>query len=290
MDSKNRTPTPKVSFLEKGIVFSLDDDFTGNSFEGEGIYLHHKLCFDNEKNVANEYDFQQKDIQFILKESAAGRGSYNVGENHLIWTDGEPIDPFHIAVVRKDDNGDYESLLERAVKNSGNFSTEFSPQQRAVSGRDPIFKSYLKDDTIVPEWAKNDYWRVMRNETPLDDRLPFLRELVKEQLLNGNDSDDVTLRIPSLAERAKIVASRGYPEDNEFPSRGGNSLFRWRNGYCFYSHFVSDKQIFGDLSFVNSDLQRDNEKEWIIRYALGSCDADAGALVHVFGELYIPVC
>ena len=279
--------------MGKGTVYTLEEDFTGNDVKEEKVHLHHKFSFEDSKN-AKEYEFQGENIQFVLQESESGRGSYNVGENHLIWTDGEPIDPFNIAIIRKNGNEyEKEPLLARSVKNSGNF-TEFTPQQRAVAGRDPIFKTCnetTSEDYIeVPEWAKNDYWRKMRGETPIKNRLPFLQKLAKEQLKNFQPNrDDNTLRIASLAERAKIVATRGTEEDNLFPARGGNSLFRWRNGYCFYSHFVSADEIKGDVKFVHSDLNLDNNENWIIRYALGSCDADAGSLIHVFGELYIPL-
>lgn len=284
------TPTPKVSFQETGFVHILENDFTGEDVKDEAAHLINKFSFDQNPT---EFQFKQKNVQFILQESSKGRGSYNVGENHLVWTDGEPVDPFHIGVVQKDEKGEYQTLLGRSVLGSSTF-TDFSPQQRAVAGRGPIFKSIIKSGNFVPEWATNDleYWHTMRVETPWKNRLPFLRGLVKEQAIKlgeEGETDGHPFEIPSLAERSRIIVNRGFPKDTAFPDRGGNSLFRWRNGYCLYSHFVSAEDIMGSLDFVDPELKIDKDKKWIVRYALGSCDADAGALIHTYGELYIPI-
>lgn len=294
-DNENLTHTPRPGVLleETANVYTLTEDFTGKNVSDKKAYNigNNVFPFENTQNSI-QYQLQEKNVQFILKESEVlGRGSYNVGENHLVWTDGEPIDPFHVGIVAKSGNEEFKPLLSRSVIDSGIF-TDFSPQQRAVAGRDPIFEQLAENGVCnVPEWATKNHptWQQMRDESLVRRRLPFLRDLIKQQLSDESNNPDDAYLIPSLTERARVVATRGYEGKSTFPDRGGNTLHRWKNGYCFYSHFVSAKNIEGDLNFVDPSLELASKERWIIRYALGSCDGDAGGLVHFYGELYIPV-
>lgn len=176
------------------------------------------------------------------------------------------------------DGPEFETLLSRKVLYSGEMATNFSPQERAVAGRGPGFFLSFPLEKLVPDWAQDKRWKEQRNFFPLD-RMPYLNSVVAKEL--EKDNPDATV-IASHTERSKIVVDRGT----------SGTMYSWQQIYCTYAHCVSGK--FGvvnedSLKFVDGNFQVDQERQWITRYAFGSVDSDAGGLIHVFGETYIPV-
>ena len=55
------------------------------------------------------------------------------GYNHLVWRDGEPIDPFVLAVLGPDGT----AVWQREIFNEGKRLMEMSPLQRLYSSRGP---------------------------------------------------------------------------------------------------------------------------------------------------------
>ena len=69
------------------------------------------------------------------------------GNNHVIWHDGEPVDPFVLSVWADDGR----LALRREVFNQGKSLLAMTPLERAFSARWPIARE--AGSAHIPEWA-----------------------------------------------------------------------------------------------------------------------------------------
>lgn len=232
-----------------------------------------------------------------------GQAPYLNGLNHLVWQDGEPIDPFILAVhVDAPASGGGETqpalLFEREVFNQGVALLRMSPLQRLMSSRAPVgFDSYKN----IPGWARRQLPDTLRKllqdpgypRSYLAQRARVLAGSLSEHLdgatgYTQKEADAVV----SLAERLRLVSV----------PRG--TTVAWLNFLLHYGHTISgplaagtgDNPIFAavaertglHLSLTEQEDRDAPNARWLAKYTKGVMDTDAISDL-VFGELYVPV-
>jgi hypothetical protein len=236
-------------------------------------------------------DSVARSLQVELKDKN-GEKPVLVGDNHLIWKDGEPIDPFVLAV-----SAEGVELFRREIYNEGLTLREMNPVQRIYTQRWPVGFDSTKN---LPTWAKYGLTERQKKaiEAPnfpdsyLDDRCEVLATLLGQKLaVGGEPSQEHIDGLASTVERMKNVSS---PR---------NTTRAWLRYLLNYGHTVSGKQnIAGGgplfdaieshtglkLSIPEAQDRTKPNSRWLIKYTKGLMDTDALA-DFVFGELYIPV-
>ena len=232
-----------------------------------------------------------------------GQKPFLNGVNHLVWQDGEPIDPFILAVLaeKRAGTGAPQLLLRREVYNGGHDLLEMSPLQRLLSARQPCgFDGNLAN---IPEWARArltpDARRFLgRPRAYLAARATALVEVLDEALGAADGDPEAVVdqgavdRVVSLAERLSLVSV----------PRG--TTVGWLRILLNYGHTVSGalKAADGDDPLLAAFAQRtgltlapttglkrdDPNGRWLVAYTKGIMDTDALS-DFVFGELYVPV-
>jgi hypothetical protein len=243
-----------------------------------------------------------KQIRLDLKARRDGLSPYLVGENHLVWRDGEPIDPFILSI--QCDGAADEEELSREVYNEGKPLIEFDPLQRLQSRRAPVgFDSVAN----MPAWVKPYMPESVRtflvdSTNPrgfLKNRADLLTAALAEQMRGFNRETPSRAEVDevvSLAERARLI---NLPR---------NTTVGWLPAALHYGHTVSgDLKMPADegrsLPFLEALGKQTNlnlkvqgklpdrsapNARWLAHYTLASMDTDAlGNLI--FGELYIPL-
>jgi hypothetical protein len=225
--------------------------------------------------------------------SKDGRVPYLNGYNHLVWQDGEPIDPFVFAIV--DDAG--RSILQREIFNDGLTLMQMSPLQRLDSARGPC--GFDSDFSHIPPWARAQLSEFEQQQ--LDDpgfprswlhaRGELLARHLDQQLAGGDHSQAGIDAIISFAERLRLVSV----------PRG--TTIGWLGILCQYGHTVSgsfgaagdDQTLLGPLSSrigaqlaVGQAARTGPNGRWLLRYVKGVMDTDALSDL-VFGEAFIPL-
>jgi hypothetical protein len=145
----------------------------------------------------------------LLKKN--GIKSFLNGENHLVWQDGEPIDPFVFAVLtdvhsNRNDTTYSNLLFQREAFNEGISFLEMSPMQRLLSARQPFGLDKIQN---IPEWAKNNLSYRLRDllnsknhpHSYLIDRSKALAEALLDQVRSLDKSQQAVDSVISLAER-----------------------------------------------------------------------------------------
>ena len=196
------------------------------------------------------------------------------------------------------------------------------PQQPAVCGRAPVMAPPKGDSPSMgantaynapnfyrraldqaPVWARDEYFNFLHEKAVKCDlramaRIPQnlvasdflkrshdLKQLSKRALesVNVGEQDpppEASQAVMFALRRAVIKYNRAQP-------------FNFFDSYMQYTHTISGQQA-GSLDGIFSGddtelVQADSASPWLIRYCIGSLDPDAGNLLHVFGELFIPV-
>lgn len=222
-----------------------------------------------------------------------------LGENHLIWQDGEPIDPF-ILSVRYDTDDAQNLLFQREVYNNDVGMKDMKPLQRLFTSRAPVgFDSF----TNIPTWAKThlskDEQECMSSPdypwSYLAQRAKSLGAVLKtkfdtEKSIHQLAKEDI-IEIVSLAERMSLVS---------FPR---NTTVSWLRFLLHYGHTISGNGESGQKELIMSTIlkevglscdivvnedRKDTNTRWLIKYCLGIMDTDALSNF-IFGELYIPL-
>lgn len=85
----------------------------------------------------------------LLKDPITGKRPFLNGENHLLWKDGEPIDPFHLSISV---DGSKEPHLFRSIYGGKDNTTilQMTPEQRVAAKRAPI--GFI-DNSFIQPWA-----------------------------------------------------------------------------------------------------------------------------------------
>lgn len=216
---------------------------------------------------------------------------YLHGENHLVWKDGEPIDPFIFAFQKNTQN-----IVQRAVFNeAGVPMTNFTPIQRLLSSRGPCGFA----DFSIPDWARGQLGDAVTKlvgsgnvDEYLADRVRLLGKALVESLANIDERNVTQAIVSDVISYAQRMVRLNNPRGT---TRG------WATTVLNYGHTVSgaqsdapDTPFFKALGMPES-LHRSDEKDrmqansrWLIKYALGIMDTDS-LRNFVFGEVYIPV-
>ena len=237
-------------------------------------------------------DLQRKD----------GRPPILNGYNHLVWQDGEPIDPFVLAVLADPAAGaasGRELLFQREIfNNNGLRLLQMSPLQRLESSRAPCGFDATSN---ISDWALA---RLTEEERELlaSDGFPisYLSQragvlasaLAAELGANGDPSQEKLDAIVSLGERMRLVSV----------PRG--TTVGWLTALLHYGHTVSgvlaapaaENPIFSafaerlqlGLALAEGADRTAPNARWLVGYTKGVMDTDALS-DFVYGELYVPV-
>lgn len=220
------------------------------------------------------------------------------GLNHVIWQDGEPIDPFILSVSADADDGgaDRLSLFRREIYNEGTSVFEMEPLQRTLSSRAPVGFDSVGN---IPAWARTalppGLLKAMQEPSYpinyLNARAGLLIEALSKALDRQSRSRELVDEIVSLAERTRLVS---VPK---------STTTGWLFALLHYGHSVSGALSFEasknplldaleertgiKLQVTTGDRTQSNTR-WLMSYTLGAMDVDALSSF-VYGELYIPL-
>jgi hypothetical protein len=227
----------------------------------------------------------------------AGTRPYLHGENHLVWEDGEPIDPFVLAVtLATNSEASSTELFKREIYNEGRSLMQMDPQQRARSLRGPVAFDQF---TNAPDWVQatlSPPEAIGINSTSgyLDERATVLAEAMDSALAENPQTQPEIDRVISMLERRRrVVNPRQTTVD-------------WQSLLLHYGHTVS-----GDLTQIdsgdnllisklveqcglqltgsrNTDDRHASNGRWMITYGLGYMDTDQLSDL-TYGELLIPL-
>ncbi|MEC5145411.1 ferritin-like domain-containing protein [Chitinophaga sp. 212800010-3] len=220
-----------------------------------------------------------------------------LGENHLVWQDGEPIDPFILA-VKMDTGADAPVLLtQREIYNEGKRMIDMTPLERIYTNRAPVGFDSVNN---IPAWARKGFSAPEKkmiggNGYPMSylrNRSQQLEDALQQSLLNNESlTAQKVSEVVSLAERMSLVAI----------PRG--TTVAWLNYTLHYGHTVSGNLQNGSsnpiLDFITKNTglvcsvaapknRSDANARWLVNYTKGIMDTDALS-DFVFGELYIPL-
>lgn len=216
------------------------------------------------------------------------------GDNHLVSKDGEPVDPFILALT--DDQ--HQLLFRREIFNEGKTLLEMNPLERLETARWPTgFDSNLGD---IPAWLApalpDGYLGRVQQGPPayLGQRADVLYESLGGLLDGGvKDTQQEVDEVISYAERLFLVTMPrgttvgwlavmlhyGHSVSGELSSNEDNNVL-----YQFL-----EKQLGLKVSCLPAQTDRSKaNSRWVVKYTKGIMDTDAISDL-VFGELYIPL-
>lgn len=221
---------------------------------------------------------------------------YLVGDNHLIWQDGEPIDPFVLGIYAgaASPSAQPALLMRREVYNEGLTLREMEPYQRLLSCRGPAGFDSVGN---IPSWAVTP--EVQRILSTPGFPVGFLRGRAADLAgqLQAALREPVTTQAQvdtaiSLAERLLLVAQ----------PRG--TTVGWLTVLLHYGHTLSGQMEVNNLSSLlegvaaqtglalsvaapGTDRMQPGSR-WLVGYTKGLMDVDAVS-DFVYGELYVPL-
>ncbi|CAF1278879.1 unnamed protein product [Adineta ricciae] len=251
----------------------------------------HELLRCTPKDILQQPDKQIR-IDLLDKD---GKKPLLLGENHLVWKDGEPIDPFILSVGC--DTADQTTAVEfeREVFNDTNVSMlRMTPLERLFSQRGPVgFDSTAN----IPTWAKcnflKDPEKSMVANDYLEDRAKHLCDAMKVKL-------DKTLDQLTVKDATEIIS---YAERMNLVSFPRPTTKAWLNATLHYGHTISGTLKLGGNSLILKTIQektglscslvddpnrKTSNSRWLAKYTLGAMDTDALSNF-IFGELYMPL-
>ncbi|HEX4307481.1 MAG TPA: ferritin-like domain-containing protein [Solirubrobacterales bacterium] len=223
-----------------------------------------------------------------------GQWPFQNGYNHLVWRDGEPIDPF-VLQVRAGEAG-----LGREIFNEGHTLLEMTPLQRQLSARGPWgFDGYQ----ALPDWVlaalpEDERALLALPESKFADeflggRAELLEATLREALAgDGTPTQAWVDEVVSLGERMRSV------------SVPASTTKAWLGILLHYGHTVSGtlrqegeaNPILGalgsragvELALAEGDDREGADMRWLLAYTQGVMDTD-GLSDLVYGELYVPL-
>ncbi|HWC47263.1 MAG TPA: ferritin-like domain-containing protein [Solirubrobacterales bacterium] len=231
-------------------------------------------------------------IRFELQPKD-GQWPFQNGYNHLVWRDGEPIDPFILTVAAG------KSLFQREVFNEGRPLLGMTPLQRQMSARGPWgFDLYGN----IPDWAMaslSDQERMLLKSpgfpiTYLKQRAGVLAGALESCLEETHPAPTQSWvdEVVSLSERMRLVSV----------PRG--TTVAWLNILLHYGHTVSGEMTVGGgenpilaslrsrtglgLALAEGGDRKQPNSRWLLGYTQGVMDTD-GLSDLVYGELYVPL-
>jgi hypothetical protein len=242
--------------------------------------------------TAEELLGASKKLLLKLEEKNGVRPFLN-GNNHLTWRDGEPIDPFILAVLEDTGSAAPSLLFQREIFNEGLSLMEMSPYQRAESMRGPVGFDSVNN---LPGWAVSKEMREMFSQPSypfsyLSDRANALAASLVQVLGKQRTQGTVDAAV-SFAERMLLV------------SQPKGTTVGWSTVTLHYGHTVSGQmsaaqgsnallELLGQRLGLQLGLAEVKDRQaansrWLAHYTLGPMDTDA--LSHfISGELYVPL-
>ena len=226
------------------------------------------------------------------------------GWNHLVWQDGEPIDPFVLQLCAGGKPSSESVLLQREIYNENHTLLQMTPAQRAASARGPCgFEVLSKNKPGIPAWAQDGYDTTKHlpsnpNQYLLD-RVKSLGAAAVAMLPPGDDKPNVNDQrwvdeFTSLVKRTESVTE---PLD-----RMNNK--NWCGVGLHYGHTVSGhakvttssnpllaafaSEGLNLVPILPEERMLHPNSRWLLRYTQASMDTDALANF-VYGDVYIPV-
>jgi hypothetical protein len=236
-----------------------------------------------------------RDIRVDLRPSGGVRPFLN-GQNHLVFQDGEPIDPFVLAVSADSEHGP-QLAFQREVYNQGTSMLQMMPLERIGSGRVPCGFDF--DFGNIPAWAKRGLGPMQRalidgTVSPrgyLHARGVVLLEALDAAITAGTSREQVDTTV-SFAERLLGVAQ----------PRGTTRA--WLGILLHYGHTISGAaarpagtepicsairaRAGVGVRVIDAGERNAANTRWLIGYTNGIMDTDALANF-VYGELYVPI-
>jgi hypothetical protein len=231
-------------------------------------------------------------LRMNLEEKDGVRPFLN-GNNHLTWRDGEPIDPFVLAVLDDKGNGPPALLFKREIFNEGQSLMAMSPLQRANSMRGPVGFDSVDN---LPDWALTDAMRTTIGAP----NFPFNYLAARANALGASLGQ--VLRQTRTQETVDAAVS--FAERMFLVSQPKGTTIGWSLATLHYGHTVSgtldvptsENPLLAalghrmGLSLGLADVKDRNaaNSRWLAHYTLGAMDTDA--LSHfIYGELYVPL-
>jgi hypothetical protein len=233
----------------------------------------------------------------VFLRSKDGTRAHLVGNNHLSWQDGEPIDPFVIGLYADEAQGAPTLLIEREIHNEGKSLLEMTPFQRIFTRREPCGFEFSVQSAI-PAWAMSpEQLKTIfsnRGADYLRTRGAALAGEIRKLIVGGDKSENVIAQIASFADRACRV---NIPR---------STTKAWLSIGLNYGHTVSGnikivdvkplvaalaEKLGLDIAVVTPKSSKDRgnpNSRWLVRYSKGVMDTDALSDFS-WGELYIPV-
>lgn len=231
-----------------------------------------------------------------------GQRPFLNGLNHLVWQDGEPIDPFVLA-VRTDPpaTGDPGRglLFQREIFNEGKPLLEMSPLQRQNSSRAPVgFEQW----TGIPSWVMA---QLSEDERRLMKGAGYPTSYLKARAAVLVDALEQSLgRAPAAPSQPEVDAIVSFAERMRLVSVPRSTTVAWLRYLLHYGHTVSGVMTLGPaespilvairrstgltLEPTRVDDRNAPNARWFVNYTKGIMDTDALSAL-VYGELYLPV-
>jgi hypothetical protein len=226
-----------------------------------------------------------------------GTRPYLNGENHLVWEDGEPIDPFILAVILATDGKKSPvELFCREIYNEGRTLMQMDPQQRARSLRGPVAFDQF---TNAPAWvhatlSAPELIGINSTSGYLDDRAAALAGAISDALEpNQRSRTEIDCAVSMLERRRRVVNPKRTTLD-------------WLPLLLHYGHTVSGalRQVESANNILITKLQErcglslngaenthdrnESNGRWMMTYGLGYMDTDQLSDL-TCGELLIPL-
>ncbi|MFN7935922.1 MAG: ferritin-like domain-containing protein [Bryobacteraceae bacterium] len=207
-----------------------------------------------------------------------------VGQNHLVWQNGEPIDPFVLTVQGNvPDVGPPELWFQREVYNEGKSILSMTPIQRLYSAR---WMFGGTPNGLVPAWVPRSQVRETDATKFSEARSLALAQRLTELLKTPVDTQQKMDEAVSLAERIPAICTRWLAAHTHY---GHTISGDFTPGLPTNDIFAAIEQETGvQVSLTNKVPRTEANGRWLAEYNLASYDTDAMACL-VYGELYIPV-
>jgi Ferritin-like len=303
---KDRVPPLGVNCFEASLLVTEGQTVTGyapiqimnsaGAVQASGVQQNLSVSGLNEIVTLKADQILAGSLRLFLSEKDGVRPHLE-GLNHLVWQDGEPIDPFILNLYAESEGGSPTLLVGREIYNRGLTILEMEPLQRLVSARAPCGFDSVGN---LPSWGKTPELEealstpgfpvsylegrgrdlAMALQTILDDKRTYSPEIVDE--------------IASLAERMLLVSA---------PSRRGTTV-GWLPVLLHYGHTISGDTIIGaqnnpilkafeartnlKLDLAPAKDRSQPNSRWLVGYTKGIMDVDA-TRDYIYGELYIPL-
>ncbi|CAF1288401.1 unnamed protein product [Adineta ricciae] len=197
-----------------------------------------------------------------------------LGENHLVWKDGEPIDPFVLAVlVDGSDQKQQPTLLcSREIYNENKRLIKMTPYRRLRCGRAPFDFDGVQN---IPKWATQNF---SKKAAELISSQEYPKNYLITRVLHLQQALESTIDKATKATKMLLYLLHYGHSISGIPNSPNTTPI------------LDVIQKYTDLScgITASNNRNETNSRWLIKYTSGIVDVDALS-DFIFGELYIPL-